>query len=453
MTSDELVETYEGFIRSLIEQGYGHSRLAKALSDKTGTHVTRWKARNVRKLLQGPSTPSSKPPKHSIQIDNPDEYHRVITATGLRIKSLDDLLNTANVDRSRWRVTSWKANAYEQASKVNDQIKITTLHQVKANLVRKFSATVSPPRTQYVSVDSPVRVRNDAVRRAAFIPDLQVGYRWTNRFRRLVPMHDRKALDATIKLCAFWQPETIVLLGDMADFAPLSKKYPSDASLRGTVQAQIDELHWWLVQLRVACPDADVVYLAGNHEARMHKTQVGDELERITQADTDDPVVTVQHLLRLDELNVRYVGPYGSDYWMWDGLIQVTHGNVVRSGGGSTAAAVVKSIQASQVYGHIHRLEHACRTIHDHRGSRVVSAMSPGCLCRIDKPVVPGFSNAGRDWQQGVGIAYCTENGDVHMSALPIHNGALFWEDKQIVGDDRVEDIVKSTGWTQFRNG
>ena len=453
MTSDELIEAYGGLIRSLISQGYGHSRLANALTEKTGTHITRWKARNVRRLL-GPtaqSRPSGR--KASLEISNPNEHSRVITSTGVRIKSLDDLLNAANVDRSRWRVSSWKANAYEQASKVDDQIKITTLHQVKANLVRKFSSTVVPPRTQYVRVDSPVKSRNDAVRRAAFIPDLQVGYRWTNRFRRLVPMHDRKALDASIKLCAFWQPETIVLLGDMADFAPLSKKYPSDASLRGTVQAQIDELHWWLVQLRTACPESDIVYLAGNHEERMHKTQVGDELERITQADTEDPVVTVQHLLRLKELGVRYVGPYGSDYWMWDGLVQVTHGNVVRGGGGSTAAAVVKGIQASQVYGHIHRMEHACRTIHDHRGVRVVSAMSPGCLCRIDKPIVPGFSNAGRDWQQGIGIAYCTENNDVHMSVLPIHNGTVFWEDKQIAGDDRVEDIVKSTGWTQFRNG
>lgn len=452
MTSEEIVSKHHALITSLIADGYGHSRLAKALTDHLGEHVTRWKARNVRRLLQGGLT-SSKAHQTSVQVSNPDDLHRVITARGIRIKTLDDLLNAAGVDQSRWRVVSWKANAYEQASKVKDELRITTLHQVKATLVRKFSASVSPPRTQYVIEPSPSKPRDGSEKTAVFIPDLQVGYRWTNRFRRLEPMHDRRAMDAVVRLVREWQPDVVVLLGDMADFAPLSKKYPSDASLRGTVQAQIDELHWWLVQIRAACTDADIVYLAGNHEARMHKTQVGDELERITRAQEDDPVVTVQHLLRLEELGIRYVGPYGSDYWMWGGRVQVTHGNVVRSGGGSTAAAVVKGIQSSQVYGHVHKLEHACRTIHDHKGCRVVSALSPGCLCRIDKPVVPGFSNAGRDWQQGVGVAYLTKNQDVHMAALPIHNGVLYWQDKQIVGHDRVDDIVKATGWEQMRNG
>ena len=471
----ELVAKYGNRLLELHHDGdpIGRKTISRLLTKWSGENVTEWKARRVRQLLDIPSNAGPEQQhrmalERSVARETPNYIEdtqtspteRSILAKGTRVKTLDDLLKAANVDETKWGVASWKANAWEQAQKDGYDVQIVTLHQVKASLQRKVEAAHRPARPTIKIRHSQVTPRNDGMQRAMFIPDSQIGFKWRDRYTRLEPMHDRLAFDACIKLAGVWKPDVVVLLGDMADLAPWSAKFPSDPTLKNTTQATIDELHWWLAQLRAAVGEhTKICYLAGNHEERISKRIVQDMPEAfgLTTAKGDVPVLTLANLLHLDDLNIEWVGPYGRDWWLWpqsNSPIRVTHGQTVRQGGGATAAAILKGGSWSEVYGHVHRLEYAEKTLHGPGGDvRVITAMSPGCLCRIDQGAVPGFKQR-QDWQTGVGVGWLDErSGLVHVQAIPIREGRIVWSDGIVQAENRTEEIAKATGWTQFTGG
>ena len=454
----ELAEKYGSKLREeceLAEYTPGRRAIAAMLTEWTGEYVTQHKARRVIRELNlpkgqhtGRSDPSTRIEDHS-----PNPFERQISTKGLSIKTLDDLLKVACVDKKEWRVTSWRANAWETAHKVRDTMKKVTLHQVKANLERRIEATYRPaePRQTLVRIDHPGRKAR--LKHAVIVPDLQAGFAWKNRYTYLEPMHDRKAMDAVLGLVREVNPHYVVLLGDMVDFAPWSTRFPRKPEYKQTTQPTIDELHWWLSELRKSAPGAKIVYMAGNHEERMTKAMVEklSEATHLTKVFEESPALSVRNLLRLDDLDIEYIGPYGADWWLWD-RIRITHGDKVRSGGGATAAAILKSARWSEVYGHIHRVELGQKTYHGPFGRNVITAMSPGCLCRVDG-TVPGVSK-NPDWQQGCGIAtFDQDTEQVHIQVLPIHEGSLVYDGRVIEGQDPCEHIAFATGWKQFIGG
>jgi hypothetical protein len=218
--------------------------------------------------------------------------------------------------------------------------------------------------------------------------------------------------------------------------------------MRYTTQPALVELHWWLASLREAAPAAEIVYLEGNHENRIIRaiTEKIDEAVGLTPANDlgGDPVLSLENLLGLRDLDIQYVGPYGSSWWLWD-RIQLHHGSIVRSKGGQTTTAMLANSTHSQVVGHIHRREYACRTIDTQNGPRTIAAMSPGCLCRIDGAVPHAGGSTVLDWQQGLGVAYKSSSG-VDMQLVPIDQGMMFLHGNQYHGKDRIAELRDSTG-------
>jgi hypothetical protein len=375
-----------------------------------------------------------------------------VSAQGTRVRTLNQLLRHANVDKKRWRVSSWKCNSWEQSVKGGEAT--ITLYQVKAHLERKIEPDRQPayppkciPRTERPP-------RHDGLRTACFIPDTQLGYAWSKRYTYLDPMHDRTSMDAVVRFVRTVRPEIIVLLGDMLDLAPWSTRFPRKPEFRQTTQPAIDELHWWLAEIRNASPSSKIVYMAGNHEDRINRAVVEllPEAQDVSPALEENSVLSLQHLLHLDKLDIDYVGPYGADWWLWpesNSPIRVNHGTKVRAGAGATATAIAKTSRWSEVYGHIHKVELVQKTFHGPYGPQQITALSPGCLVRVPGPT-PGVSLTP-DWQQGLGLAILDENSqDVHMQVLPITNGRLVYNNQIFEGEDPAEHIAFETGWKQF---
>ena len=375
-----------------------------------------------------------------------------VSAQGQRVKTLAQLLKHANVDRKLWRVTSWKCNSWEQSVKGGEDT--ITLYQVKAFLERKIEPDRQPAHPSKFIPRVEATGRDDGLKTCLIVPDLQLGYAWRDRYTYLDPMHDRTAMDAVVSMARSMQPDIVVLLGDMLDLAPWSTRFPRKPEFRQTTQPAIDELHWWLADLRSACQSSKMLYLAGNHEERIAKAAVEllPEVTGVAPALETDPVLSLNRLLHLDKLDIDYVGPYGADWWLWpdsNSPVRVTHGTKVRGGSGGTATAIAKTARWSEVYGHIHRVEMVQKTFHGPDGPQCVTACSPGCLVRIPGPT-PGVSLTP-DWQQGVGVAILDENtNDVHMQVLPITNGRIVWNGRVFEGHDPYERIAFETGWKQF---
>jgi len=363
------------------------------------------------------------------QITDEPDGSRVVELSG-QIRSLEDLLDAAGVDPSAWYVGNVRVNAWGSGAHQN--------YQAKATLTPRLDQYIRPAQIENVPPPPPSRAEHPVT---LLIPDSQNGYRRTGRYgHTLEPMHDRRAWDCCVQLAEELRPDRIVLLGDMVDNAEGSKRWPIGRELLNTLQPTIDELAWWIAQLRVACPEAEIVYIEGNHEDRIDRAivQYVRELQDIRPAGDDEALITWRRLLRLDDLGVRYVGPYGERIRVYPDAY-VEHGTKHATGGGATGDRYLAKATASVYVGHCHSRFLTVRTLHDGDERRKIECGSPGTIARIDG-AVPAVSRRV-DWQQGAMIL-THRRGQTTGELCPIDNGALRWRGQEIVWRDRRGELA-----------
>ena len=365
---------------------------------------------------------------------------RVVSSSG-SIRTLGELLDHASVDLDEWRVARHKVNKWDAQTRGGGTVE---LYQVTAWLEKRETFFLERIPSPLVYQPTYLEKTNED-KITLIVPDSQHGFRHVDG--KLEPLHDRRALDVVLQTATLLSDkiETIILLGDMLDLAPWSK-YPTTPDLRYTTQPALYSLFWFLSQLRAACPNARTYYLAGNHEVRIEKAiaQSADEALDLRPAGNPEsrPVLSIPYLLSLDDLAIEYVEPYGKP--LWHEGVRFQHGSLVRRRGGQTATAYLQHATTSGVWGHVHRLELAQRRIQTPTGSRIITAMSPGCLCRVDG-AVPHAAGEPLDWQQGLGLMY-TGASEPALQLIPIHEGEAVVHGRRIVGRERVEDIKAATG-------
>ena len=270
---------------------------------------------------------------------------------------------------------------------------------------------------------------------AVVLPDIQFGY-----FRRsdenLEAIHDESALSTALAITKAAKPTKVVLVGDNLDLCEFGK-YRTTPAFHRTTQATIDRATLFLAELRQVAPDAEIVWIAGNHDERLGNMILDNAQAAfgLRQGNVPEswPVLSIPHLCRMDEFDVTYLTGYpASKYWITPQL-EVIHGTKVASNGSTAHKYLNGGITHSIMYGHIHRIEYAEKTIEMMDGPRVVVAASPGCLARTDG-AVPSTKGAtdldGRplpvveNWQTGMAVVpYDEETGEFTIEMIPIRSG------------------------------
>jgi len=284
----------------------------------------------------------------------------------------------------------------------------------------------------------------DGYETAVILPDIQFGY-YRDSNAELVSTHDEAALTIALNIVATSNADKVILVGDNMDF-PEFGKYRLSPAFALTTQASIDRATRFSAELRAAAPNADIVWLAGNHEERLPNYVLDNAKAAfgLRSGNTPDnwPVLSVPHLCRFDEYGIRYLAGYpASSYWINE-RIRVIHGDKVASGG-STAHKYLATSKTSVVFGHIHRREWAERSREDFDGPKTILAASPGTLAKTDGAVPStkgGIDLDGRplpiveDWQQGLAVVtYQPGDGEFWYEQIPIHSGRAWWRGKLYV--------------------
>lgn len=246
-------------------------------------------------------------------------------------------------------------------------------------------------RAQPVVLGAPKKVAPKKSKHTVHIalPDPQIGYR--NLDGRWDPFHDESAMDVALQITSFLEEtdrlDTIINLGDFLDL-PAQGRFEQEAAMANTTQAAFDRGHLFLQQQRLAAgPKAKIVLVEGNHDRRMEKFIMTNALSAfgLKRANTNElPTMSIPYLLRLEEIGVEYIDAYPAGaYWITDRL-RAIHGNKARSNGSTAAAYTNADPHISTIFGHSHRLEIQSRTVFNRDGAIRTTAVSPGCLCRVD---------------------------------------------------------------------
>lgn len=277
------------------------------------------------------------------------------------------------------------------------------------------------------------------------LPDPQIGYLRLSS-GELIPTHDEDAMNVSLQIARAARPDTIINLGDFIDLPEWSSKFLVLPEFVLTTQPTIDRAHRFLAQQRAVAPDAKMVLIAGNHDDRLGKAIAKNALAalrlRRAEAPDDWPVLSVPFLLRLDDLQVEYIGGYPAGrYKIADACPEAgqtpfyaIHGEKL------DIPKVAKSERQSFVQGHIHRQALHYETYEVNGLPETVLAVSPGCLCRVDGAVPStknGMDETGRpltrweSWQQGMMIVTTDKtSGKWDIELIRIHNGTASWRGK-----------------------
>ncbi|NDE02328.1 MAG: hypothetical protein EBZ91_11405 [Gammaproteobacteria bacterium] len=277
-------------------------------------------------------------------------------------------------------------------------------------------------------------------------PDPQIGYR---RYENgdLDPFHDDRAIALTLQIIRDAKPARIINLGDSFDAPEWSSKFLVAPEFVMTTQPALDRLHRYLAEQQTEAPAGTrIELLEGNHDARLGVAVTKNAMAamRLRQANAPEswPVLSMQHLLRLDDLGVTYHDGYPA------GRVKLAAGSdritplYAIHGERLTVSAVAKNERQSYVQGHIHRIQDHYETFELEGGPITVNAWSCGCLCRTDGavPSVRGGADVrGRPiqrqeaWQQGCAVVTVQADGTWAKEIIHIANGRAIWRGKEYV--------------------
>jgi len=283
----------------------------------------------------------------------------------------------------------------------------------------------------------------DGLKLALKCADTQIGFRLLPD-GTLDPFHDEQAMRLFVEVCRAYQPNKIQILGDFLDLASQGR-FAQEAAFANTTQLAFNAGHQFLAELRAACPDAEIIIIEGNHDKRMQNYVEANSVAAfgLKQANMPDswPVMSLPFLLRLGELDIKYVEAYpAATDWDNDQTRNI-HGTRANSKGSTMGQYVHELPHINTWAGHTHRAEIVYRTVIGPRGEAIESyAANPGCLALTDGSVPSVHGSIGsdgrpakvvEDWQQGLGVLYYNDTED-WPNVYRIRNGAV------VIGTTRI---------------
>lgn len=297
-----------------------------------------------------------------------------------------------------------------------------------------FPLTAASKVTIKPSTTKPKSGKGEGWKLAALLPDTQIGYR-VYEDGSVIEFHSEPAIDVAMQIVASAHAEygvdVIVNLGDTLDL-PAQSRHHQEIAFQNSTNLAIQRAYEYLAKQRATCPEAEIVFLEGNHDCRIYKylSENAPAVAMMRRAgDSEWPVNSLPHLLRMDELNIKYASGYpAGEYWLNENL-RCIHGDRVNSSGSTAMKYINANHHTSTIYGHIHRIEMLYHTNHTSTGPARNAAFSPGCLCRVDGsvPSVKGGVTPNEkpvkyweNWQQGVGFAWYKDTGEFTLVSVPI---------------------------------
>jgi hypothetical protein len=231
-----------------------------------------------------------------------------------------------------------------------------------------------------------------------------------------VPFHDPVALGLVYQFIEDTQPDRVVINGDFLDCYKIS--HFSKDPLRGdSFAAELATGRDLLYRLRDLAPDAEIVYICGNHEHRLHRYIIDNagELRGLEG-------LTIQEQLHLDKLGIDWVACNADkfiDTSIRMGELLIGHFDLAHMHSGYTAKALLDKYGLSVIQGHVHSMGVSNKTLAD----GPIMAWEGGCLCNL----APHYCRPAK-WVHGFAVVNRELDGSFfHVQPVLILDGRFFF--------------------------
>lgn len=226
-----------------------------------------------------------------------------------------------------------------------------------------------------------------------------------------VPYHDSKALGAAVRYGKRFNPDLVLLNGDLADFFAISR-FQKDM-LGRSFKKEIKALKQFQAWLRQEFPKSRIVWKKGNHEERYEHFLINKAPELL-----DIECLTMESILECEKHGVETAG---DQRIIMLGKLPVLHGHEFPKGMTSPvnpARGFFMRGNERCLAGHLHKKsEHAETSMM----GRLVSCWSTGCLCGLH----PEYARINK-WGHGFATVEVKSDGDFQVKNLGVYEGKVF---------------------------
>ena len=241
-----------------------------------------------------------------------------------------------------------------------------------------------------------------------------------------IPFHDREALKVFINFLREYQPDELVLNGNINDCGAFST-HPKIREVLQTFRTAKEEREQWFPiaeLLRDVLPNTKIIYIG----SQCHEGWI-DKWVALSPILVEDENYTTKNWFKLDDYGIEYIpevyDPVG------DGTFLISHGTIARGKSGASAMASMEMEGTSTCVAHTHKLSQVYKTT----AVGEMVGIECGCMCQRR----PWYHLKGKrmmmDWQQGFVLANFKGNS-FSATCIPIirdgNDKPYFW-----VGKDR----------------
>lgn len=216
-----------------------------------------------------------------------------------------------------------------------------------------------------------------------------------------IPFHSKKAIKAMLQFIKLHKVQTVILNGDILDMYDVSR-FDKSPDRINSLQKELNKAKALFKELREILPEAEIVFIKGNHEYRLERYLMKHPELFSLEA------LKLPNLLQLKDYNIKYCDKH---YKL--GPLKITHGSVVRKFSCYTAKAELERNDCSGISSHTHRLG----IYYSRTPSRSLAWAESGCLCDLDPEYVDS-----PNWMNGFIYGY-VDKESFNITTIPIIDG------------------------------
>lgn len=222
-----------------------------------------------------------------------------------------------------------------------------------------------------------------------------------------LPYHNKEALLAAVKHIRDYNPDTILLNGDILDFEKLSRFTTNPR--KPDVVFELDMWKAFAKWLRDYFPKATIYFRTGNHELRL--------LSYVRRnAAALEGLVDFEQIMQFNNFGIKFVdNVIGMNF----GELTIYHGHEVYGGVGAinVAKIILDRTHINSAIGHFHRTQEFSRkTAHN----KVIGCWSIGCLQEHRVDYLPV-----NQWNYGFALVEFEKDGRFHFMNKKIIDGIV----------------------------
>jgi hypothetical protein len=415
------LDPHQAKIKAWTLEGLSNTQLARKIKKELGIKTSEASVRRAIKRW-GVIKPDSGFEQPYTKVDQ--DRAIIVTSVYNDTYDIEELVASHNLDPNEWQIEKPTFTIRETADGVTKQARITLTR------IEPFDAII-PARIPSDYKRPQIKKSKGLFKKGEGKPELVVFVG-----DQQAPFHDQDLHEKFCQWLADYQPSRGVLIGDTIDLPTISR-HPDTPEQDSSVQECIDIGYQILRDYVESSESTNWVKLEGNHDYRLRRAVI-DNLRDFygirrgvgRNEIPENPLLDVEHLLRLDELGIEFIRPDGDwkqAQYQVSPYLAARHGWVARKGSGASALATLEHLGYSTVVGHTHRQSLVYKTKHDIDGKpSTITGVETGCMCRVEGGL--GYAVAP-DWLNGFATARVWPDGKFKIDLATYVNGVLYYGD------------------------